>query len=57
MFWSTIEIDVDNNHETGNENGADIRVKYYIYPWIEISSDIGIGLIFSLLISRPLYNW
>lgn len=52
MFASTNEIDVDNNPETGNENGADIKIKFSIYPWFEINNDIGIGLIFSLLIDR-----
>jgi hypothetical protein len=52
MFGRTTEIDVDNNPETGNENGADINIKFYIQPWFDTSSDIGVGLIFSLLINR-----
>ena len=52
LYGKTVGIDVDNNPETGNENGADIDVKFLIYPWVEISSDIGVGVIFSLLINR-----
>ena len=51
-FGGTTKIDVDNNPLTGNENGEDINIKFSIYPWIEISNDVGVGLIFSLLIDR-----
>jgi hypothetical protein len=52
MLWSASEIDVDDDPGTGNENGADVKVQYNIYPWFEISTDIGFGLIFSLKITR-----
>ena len=51
-FSGTIYIDVDNDPNTGNGNGEDIQVQFFFYPWIEISSDIGIGLVFSLEITR-----
>jgi hypothetical protein len=44
---STTLIDVDNNPNTG-ENGAEIKVIYYITPAIEFTSEIIISLKFTL---------
>ena len=52
FFGSVTEIDADDNPATGNENGADIDVKFLISPWLDISNDIGIGLTFGLIINR-----
>jgi hypothetical protein len=44
-------LDVDGDESNG-VNGKDIRVQYYILPWIEIDPDFIIGLKFTVNIER-----
>ncbi len=45
------DLDVDGD-ETNGVNGKDIRVQYYILPWIEVEPDFVIGLKFTVNIER-----
>jgi hypothetical protein len=51
VFGITNDLDVDGD-ETNGINGKDIRVQYYILPWLEIDTDPLIGLEFSINIQR-----
>ncbi len=45
------DLDVDGD-ETNGVNGKDIRVQYYILPWIKVEPDFIIGLKFTVNIER-----
>lgn len=51
LFGLPNEIDVDNNEDTGI-NGKDIRVQYYLIPWIRIDTSLSLGLKFIVNIQR-----
>lgn len=44
-------LDVDGDENTGI-NGKDIRVQYYILPWLEIEPELRLGAIFTVNIER-----
>ncbi len=51
IFGRTKEIDIDNNLDTG-VNGKDIKVNYFILPYIKFDFGIGLGLTFTFYIER-----
>lgn len=51
IFGLTNEIDVDNDEQTG-VNGKDIRVQYYILPWLVLEPEFMFGALFTINIDR-----
>ncbi|MDG6217979.1 MAG: hypothetical protein QCI00_00870 [Candidatus Thermoplasmatota archaeon] len=51
LFGLPNELDVDNDEDTGI-NGKDIRVQYYLVPWIRIDTSFALGLKFIVNIQR-----
>lgn len=51
FFGITNEINVDGNDNTG-VNGNDLAIQYMIIPWIDLNSDLSIGLKFLFNVER-----